>query len=519
MLMPMLMPNSVPDPDPNLESEMKELRKKEKKEAKKVEEPVAVDDDLPTWDEVVASAETDPNADANAIEIAQRVLEVAKPGKARSFKLKAQGIKFRSLLSYNVRIFWHNGKGMGVPQSTLYAGEDMTTNSYIGHTFKFYKQHKDELVTSITVQKGQVIYLIQDGGEVSDKKLMRHTQEQLAFMKAYEEKAGRPWVAVYPKPPLENDNNYMLEPGNIGDVKKVRTEYGMFDCVPAKKQLPWNPEVHTDCAPGEGFELEIKTVSVEPRAFVVENFFSEVEAAHIRDIATPRLKRSQVGNSAKDGGYKSNTRTSSNAWVGRDDSPIIDQMHRRAADMLNIDESIIWHNGTGRAEQLQVVYYKDRQEYTSHHDWDGTSQVTRLVTVLLYLNDQAHPQAGGETAFPKAWTPSGRDGIKVPPKTGRAVIFYSQLPDGNCDDYSLHAALPVTDGEKWLANFWIHNGPRKNNEVPYTPPAKRGAAGSAKATAAGEGDAAASTATPGESVGEKLAEGLRNLVGTVSSFW
>jgi len=36
------------------------------------------------------------------------------------------------------------------------------------------------------------------------------------------------------------------------------------------------------------------------------------------------------------------------------------------------------------------------------------------------------------------------------------VLFYSQLPDGNMDDFSQHAAEPVTDGEKWLINLWTH---------------------------------------------------------------
>jgi hypothetical protein len=40
--------------------------------------------------------------------------------------------------------------------------------------------------------------------------------------------------------------------------------------------------------------------------------------------------------------------------------------------------------------------------------------------------------------------------LKVPPEIGKAVLFYSQLPDGNMDDFSQHAALPVIRGEKWL---------------------------------------------------------------------
>jgi hypothetical protein len=42
--------------------------------------------------------------------------------------------------------------------------------------------------------------------------------------------------------------------------------------------------------------------------------------------------------------------------------------------------------------------------------------------------------------------------LKVEPDIGKAVLFYSQLPDGNMDDFSLHAALPVRRGEKWMVS-------------------------------------------------------------------
>lgn len=43
---------------------------------------------------------------------------------------------------------------------------------------------------------------------------------------------------------------------------------------------------------------------------------------------------------------------------------------------------------------------------------------------------------------------------------GGAVLFYNLLPDGNADVKSLHAALPVVKGEKWLANFWVWDAKR-----------------------------------------------------------
>ena len=42
-----------------------------------------------------------------------------------------------------------------------------------------------------------------------------------------------------------------------------------------------------------------------------------------------------------------------------------------------------------------------------------------------------------------------------------AVLFYNLLADGNGDDLAVHAALPVYQGEKWLANFWVWD-PRKS---------------------------------------------------------
>ena len=79
-------------------------------------------------------------------------------------------------------------------------------------------------------------------------------------------------------------------------------------------------------------------------------------------------------------------------------------------------------------------------------------QPTRYATLLLYLNDNF---GGGQTNFPRAINPTHHDGLTVTPQKGKAVLFYNMLPDGNVDDLSQHQALPVTEGEKWLANLWI----------------------------------------------------------------
>jgi hypothetical protein len=49
-------------------------------------------------------------------------------------------------------------------------------------------------------------------------------------------------------------------------------------------------------------------------------------------------------------------------------------------------------------------------------------------------------------------------GIRVAPEPGKAVIFDSLHADGTPDPDSLHAGMPVEDGEKWLATLWIRQG-------------------------------------------------------------
>jgi prolyl 4-hydroxylase len=111
------------------------------------------------------------------------------------------------------------------------------------------------------------------------------------------------------------------------------------------------------------------------------------------------------------------------------------------------------------AEDMQVVHYINGQKYDSHHDWGVSGYPeSRFITMLMYLNTQADPGAGGETSFPKGGSGGG---IKVRPVKGTAMVFYNLLPDGNGDDLSLHAALPAIRGEKWLANYWIWDPKRK----------------------------------------------------------
>jgi prolyl 4-hydroxylase len=109
------------------------------------------------------------------------------------------------------------------------------------------------------------------------------------------------------------------------------------------------------------------------------------------------------------------------------------------------------------AEPLQVIHYTPGQQYKTHVDFayprvDDPLQPTRFATLLLYLNEGMQ---GGETTFPRWMNAETSSDLRIKPELGKAVLFYNQLPDGNMDELSQHAALPVQTSEKYLANMWI----------------------------------------------------------------
>jgi hypothetical protein len=154
------------------------------------------------------------------------------------------------------------------------------------------------------------------------------------------------------------------------------------------------------------------------------------------------------------------------------------------------------------ADGLQVLRYNKTTAYIPHMDWIDDPQkreehnydssgvgTNRYATILLYMSNITD---GGETVFKKAWpndVPQSqrktrqvsleevrRDGtvdlfkrgsweesmvadcrsrLVIRPYSARAVLFYSQHPNGEEDTSSLHGGCPVLEGEKWAANLWV----------------------------------------------------------------
>mmetsp|Transcript_24376 Transcript_24376/g.30649 ORF Transcript_24376/g.30649 Transcript_24376/m.30649 type:complete len:642 (+) Transcript_24376:200-2125(+) len=251
--------------------------------------------------------------------------------------------------------------------------------------------------------------------------------------------------------------------------------------------------------------ITLRVLSVSPRVFDLMNFFEEEESRAIVDKAlretseTHRIKRSSTGAS----GYNVNSqRTSENGFDTHGTAAIA--VKQRSLSMLGFDEYV-----ESYTDGLQVLRYNKTTAYIPHMDWiDDPGRVNphdfhsagvgtnRFATVLLYMTN-LETGDGGETVFKHGW-PVGlpveerrtrpdvlkelrqtgevsflkegsweenmvadcRSRLSIKPHSGRAVLFYSQHPNGEEDSSSLHGGCPVLHGEKWAANNWVWNGPR-----------------------------------------------------------
>lgn len=171
---------------------------------------------------------------------------------------------------------------------------------------------------------------------------------------------------------------------------------------------------------------------------LVDDFLTKDEATAISRAALRKgMKRSTVVD--EDG--PSSTRTSSTAFLGEADDPVVARVFAKVERLLGVPRD--------RFEDMQVIRYSEGQKYDAHYDpchgcQEGKRDLLREWTVLMYLNDDFE---GGVTDFPLA-------GKSVAPQTGRAAVFRSMEGD-KIVRQSKHQSLPVTAGTKMAATVWV----------------------------------------------------------------
>ncbi|KAH7511181.1 probable prolyl 4-hydroxylase 9 [Ziziphus jujuba] len=208
--------------------------------------------------------------------------------------------------------------------------------------------------------------------------------------------------------------------------------------------------------------IPFQVLSWNPRALYFPNFATAEQCDSIISIAEPRLRPSTLA--LRKGETVENTkgiRTSSGVFISasEDKTGILDVIEEKIARVTMLPRM--------HGEAFNVLRYEVGQRYNSHYDAFnpaeyGPQKSQRVASFLLYLSDV---QEGGETMFPfeNGFNMDGSydfkecTGLKVKPRKGDGLLFYSLLPNGTIDVTSIHGSCPVIKGKKWVATKWIRD--------------------------------------------------------------
>lgn len=183
--------------------------------------------------------------------------------------------------------------------------------------------------------------------------------------------------------------------------------------------------------------------------FLRHGLLSPQECATLIEQIDANIKPSKLFSGSANADY----RTSSSSDLDLDD-PLVRAITQRIDMLMGLE--------AGLGESLQAQRYEPGQEYKLHcdyfpamaHYWPSMriSGGQRCWTAMAYLCDV---EQGGETHFPRL-------DIMVPPRRGTLLAWNNMRPDGSPNGETMHAALPVTRGVKYVLTRWYR-------ERPWTP--------------------------------------------------
>ncbi|KAJ6692420.1 PROLYL 4-HYDROXYLASE ALPHA SUBUNIT [Salix purpurea] len=226
--------------------------------------------------------------------------------------------------------------------------------------------------------------------------------------------------------------------------------------------------------------IPFQVLSWKPRALHFPKFATPEQCESIIKMAKSKLKPSSLalrkGETAEN---TKGTRTSSGTFVSgsEDETGTLHFIEKKIAKatMIPLSHGEKWYEAISnldvshgfRKEAFNILRYEIGQKYDSHYDAFnpdeyGPQSSQRAASFLLYLSNV---EEGGETVFPfenDSAVSSGFDykqcvGLKVKPRQGDGLLFYSLFPNGTIDRTSLHGSCPVIKGEKWVATKWIRD--------------------------------------------------------------
>ena len=195
-----------------------------------------------------------------------------------------------------------------------------------------------------------------------------------------------------------------------------------------------------------------ESLHTSPRIGVIREFLSPDLCAFVRAKAMPMLRPSVVFDPRTGRSFEHPERRASAApFPFMREGPVIHAINRRIAAATDT----LCEQG----EPIQMLSYGKGGEYRLHHDTSSQDPNPRIVTVLVYLNDEYE---GGETYFPAIdYAFKGR--------TGDALIFHNVTEGSTADARATHAGRPVTSGRKLVLSKWIRANPLDLSGPPGRP--------------------------------------------------
>ncbi|KAH8362858.1 hypothetical protein KR084_001982 [Drosophila pseudotakahashii] len=192
--------------------------------------------------------------------------------------------------------------------------------------------------------------------------------------------------------------------------------------------------------------FKLEELHLDPLVVQLHQVVSTKDSELLQRTARPRIKRSTVYSLGGSGGSTAAAfRTSQGASFNYSRNAVTKLLSQHMADFSGLDMDY--------AEDLQVANYGIGGHYEPHWDSFPENHVyqeedlhgNRIATGIYYLSDV---EAGGGTAFP--FLP-----LLVTPEMGSLLFWYNLHPSGDQDYRTKHAACPVLQGSKWIANVWV----------------------------------------------------------------
>ena len=180
----------------------------------------------------------------------------------------------------------------------------------------------------------------------------------------------------------------------------------------------------------------------------IPDLLSAQECRQVIEAINTSLQPSTVTRGSSD------YRTSRTCHLRSNHAELAARLDQRFADLLGVDPRF--------SEPLQGQRYDPGEYFKQHTDWftPGSKEFTehtstggqRTWTLMIYLNAV---EQGGQTCFKqldRCFTPIA----------GMGLAWNNLQADGTPNPFTLHEAMPVETGSKWVITKWFRARPGRN---------------------------------------------------------